>query len=61
LIPLLSGQVVVNRLLVEGVDLLAETDKNGVETGNFPELNRQNQNLLKAAALRRCLRLIKSS
>jgi uncharacterized protein involved in outer membrane biogenesis len=33
LIPLLSGQVVVNRLLVEGVDLLAETDKDG--TGNW--------------------------
>ena len=33
LIPLLSGQVVVNRLLVEGVDLLAETDKKGV--GNW--------------------------
>tara|TARA_R110002167_G_scaffold89713_6_gene242088 strand:- start:2505 stop:4610 length:2106 start_codon:yes stop_codon:yes gene_type:complete len=33
LLPLLSGQVVVNRLLVEGVDLLAETDKNGV--GNW--------------------------
>lgn len=33
LIPLLSGQVVVNRLLVEGVELLAETDKDG--TGNW--------------------------
>ena len=33
LIPLLSGQVVVNRLVIEGVDLLAETDKNG--TGNW--------------------------
>lgn len=33
LIPLLSGQIVVNRLVVEGVDLLAETDKNG--TGNW--------------------------
>lgn len=29
LIPLLSGQVVVNRLLIEGVDLLAETNKDG--------------------------------
>ena len=35
LIPLLSGQVVVNRLLVEGVDLLAETDKNGVGNWEF--------------------------
>lgn len=33
LIPLLSGQVVVNRLLVEGVDLLAETNKDGL--GNW--------------------------
>ncbi len=33
LIPLLSGQVVVNRLLVEGVELLAETNKDG--TGNW--------------------------
>ncbi|MBO6521013.1 MAG: AsmA family protein [Rhodospirillales bacterium] len=33
LLPLLSGQVVVNRLLVEGVDLLAETNKDG--TGNW--------------------------
>ncbi len=35
LIPLLSGQIVVNRLLVEGVDLLAETDKNGVGNWEF--------------------------
>ena len=35
LIPLLSGKVVVNRLLVEGVDLLAETDKNGVGNWEF--------------------------
>lgn len=35
LLPLLSGQVVVNRLLVEGVDLLAETDKNGVGNWEF--------------------------
>lgn len=35
LIPLLSGQVVVNRLLVEGVDLLAETNKDGVGNWEF--------------------------
>jgi hypothetical protein len=35
LLPLLSGQVVVNRLLVEGVDLLAETDRNGVGNWEF--------------------------
>ena len=35
LLPLLSGQVVVNRLLVEGVDLLAETDKNGIGNWEF--------------------------
>lgn len=35
LIPLLSGQIVVNRLLVEGVDLLAETDKKGVGNWEF--------------------------
>ncbi len=36
LIPLLSGQVVVNRLVVEGVDLLAETDKKGLGNWEFP-------------------------
>lgn len=35
LIPLLSGQVVVNRLLVEGVDLLAETNKDGLGNWEF--------------------------
>lgn len=35
LIPLLSGQIVVNRLLVEGVDLLAETNKDGVGNWEF--------------------------
>lgn len=35
LIPLLSGQVVINRLLLEGVDLLAETDKNGLGNWEF--------------------------
>ncbi|MEX0692892.1 MAG: AsmA family protein [Rhodospirillales bacterium] len=35
LIPLLTGQIVINRLLVEGVDLLAETDKNGVGNWEF--------------------------
>lgn len=35
LIPLFSGQVVVNRLLVEGVDLLAETNKDGVGNWEF--------------------------
>lgn len=35
LLPLLSGQVVVNRLLVEGVDLLAETNKDGVGNWEF--------------------------
>ena len=35
LIPLLSGQVVVNRLLVEGVDLLAETNKEGLGNWEF--------------------------
>lgn len=35
LIPLLSGQIVVNRLLVEGVKLLAETNKDGVGNWEF--------------------------
>ena len=35
LLPLLSGQIVVNRLLVEGVDLLAETNKDGVGNWEF--------------------------
>lgn len=35
LIPLLSGKVVVNRLLVEDVDLLAETNKDGVGNWEF--------------------------
>lgn len=35
LLPLLTGQIVVNRLLVEGVDLLAETDKNGAGNWEF--------------------------
>ena len=35
LIPLLSGQVVVNRLVVEGVDLLAETNKDGLGNWEF--------------------------
>ena len=35
LIPLLSGQIVINRLLVEGMDLLAETNKDGVGNWEF--------------------------
>jgi uncharacterized protein involved in outer membrane biogenesis len=35
LIPLLSGQVVVNRLLVEGVDLLVEINKDGMGNWEF--------------------------
>ncbi len=35
LLPLLSGQIVVNRLLVEGVDLLAETNKDGIGNWEF--------------------------
>ena len=34
-IPLLSGQIVVNRLVIEGVDLLAETNKDGVGNWEF--------------------------
>lgn len=35
IIPLLSGKIVVNRLLAEGVDLLAETNKDGVGNWEF--------------------------